>query len=179
MTHSAMKTLFVTDLTDTSTTDKEGVGTLRWDGANCYRWVYNATESATVVGEVVCHDMDANPDSTLVESVYAAATADLGMLAGVCMSIIASESYGWIQVFGVCTSVIVAENTATITAIGDYLIGVDGAVHAFLDSSVQPQYSRNFQALESLTSTLTTTTMMVYQGLCLTRGSTTRGTCTC
>jgi len=169
MTYPSQKQLFQTAITDVGAAldDIEGAGTLRWDGANCYRWVYNATGSATVVGEVVFHDMSANPNSTLVESVYACATADLGMMAGVCMAICASTGYLWIQVFGVCTSVLVIEDTATVTAIGDYLIGDNTKVHATLDASTQPKYSRNLQALEALTSTQAVTVTMVCQVNCL------------
>ena len=161
------KELFVTGLTDTKTTDVEGVGTLRWDGDNLFRWVYNATGTATVVGEVVFHDLSANPDSTLYESVYAAATDDLGAMAGVCMSIIASESYGWIQVLGTCTSCLVIENASTVTAIGDYLVGLNGNVAAMLDAGTQPLYTRNLQALVVLTSTQAVTSTMAVMVNCL------------
>ncbi len=161
------KELFVHAITASSTTDDEGVGTLRWDGDDLFRWVYNATGSATVVGEVVFHDMSADPDATLIDSIFAAATADLGMMAGVCMSIIADESYGWIQVLGVCTSVLVLEDTGTVTAIGDYLKGVNGGVHATLDSSTQPLYSRNLQALVVMTSTQAVTATMACVVNCL------------
>ena len=161
MTFPSLKQLFETALTEVATTDLEGVGTLRWDGANVYRWVYNATGSATVVGEVVFHDMSEKPTSELVESIYAAATLDLGMMAGVCMSICASLSYCWIQIFGVCTSVIVIENASAITAIGDYLKGVDGEVHVIRDAAAQPQYSRNIQALVVNTSSTSTATALI------------------
>jgi len=167
MTYPAQKELFQTSLTEVSATDLEGVGTLRWDGANAYRWVKNLTASVTEVGEVVFHDMSAYPNSTLVESVLVCKDVDKGMMAGVCLSVMAVNGFGWIQVFGVCTSVIVAEQTATVTAIGDYLVGVEDAVHGLLDASVQPQYSRNIQALAVLTSTLTTTKMLVCQVNCL------------
>ncbi len=49
------KKIFQTKLTDTSTTDKEGVGTLRWEGNKCYKWIlYNngAGSVASVAGGV-------------------------------------------------------------------------------------------------------------------------------
>lgn len=167
MTYPSQKELFQTALTGVSTVDLEGVGTLRWDGANCYRWVKNLTVSVTEVGEVVFHDMSAYPDSTLVESILVCKDEDLGMMAGVCLSIIAVNGFGWIQVFGVCTSVIVAENVTTVTAIGDYLFGVEDKVSVKLDASVQPQYLRNVQALAALGSSVTTTSMLVCQVNCL------------
>lgn len=163
MTFPAPKQLFETAITDASAAldDIEGAGTLRWDGANVYRWVYNATGTATVVGEVVYHDMSADPNSTLVESVYKCDTLDFGMMAGVCMSIVAATGYGWIQIFGVCTSVIVIENESNITAIGDYLKGVTGQVYVVRDAAAQPQYSRNIQALVVNTSSTSTVTALI------------------
>jgi len=168
MTYPSQKELFQTpSLTDVSASDLEGVGTLRWDGANCYRWVKNLTTSVTEVGEVVFHDMSAYTGPTLVESVLICKDEDLGMMAGICMSIMAVNGFGWVQVFGVCTSVIVAENVTTVTAIGDYLIGVEDKVSLTLDASVQPQYLRNIQALAALGSSVTTTSMLVCQVNCL------------
>jgi len=163
MTQPATKQLFTTYLTEVATTDLEGVGTLRWDGANCYRWVYNATGSATVVGEITCHDLSANPDSTLVESIYMSLDTDLSMLAGVCLSVIADEGYGWIQVFGVTDSVIAMGGTSggTDTAIGDYLLAVTSQIYGFRDTATQPAYSRNLQTLEVIATATTPATTYV------------------
>jgi len=159
--------LWRTTLTEVSTVDLEGVGTLRWDGDNCFRWVYNNTGSATVVGEVVFHDLSANPNANLYANVSAAATADLGCMAGVCMAIIADGGYGWIQVLGVATSCLVIENASTITAIGDYLVGLNGNVAAMLDAGTQPLYQRNLQALVVMTSTQAVTATMAVMVNCL------------
>ncbi len=159
--------LWRTTLTEVATTDLEGVGTIRWDGDNAFRWVYNATGSATVVGEVVFHDMVTNPNANLFANVYAAATTELGSMAGVCMAIIASTGYGWIQILGVATSCLVIENGSTITAIGDYLVGLDGNVAAMLDAGTQPLYARNLQALVVLTSTQAVTSTMAVMVNCL------------
>lgn len=155
------KQLFKTKLiTEVSPNDLEGVGTLRWVGDRLFRWVNNATGTDTVVGEVVCHDMSANPDSGLFEKIYKSVSNDLSMMAGVCMSIITDAKFGWIQVFGHCTSALVLEDTGTTTVIGDYLKAVNNDVVATLDSTSQPLYTRNLQALEALTSTEAVTITM-------------------
>ena len=159
--------LWVTKLTDTSTTDLEGVGTLRWDGDNAFRWVYNATGSATVVGEVVAWDGTTNPNANMFANIYAMATTELGFMAGVCMSICASASYCWIQVFGIATSCLVIENASTVTSVGDYLKGLNGNVAAMLDAATQPLYTRNLQALVNLTSTQAVTSTMAVVVNCL------------
>ncbi len=159
--------LWRTTLTEVATVDLEGVGTIRWDGDNAFRWVYNATSSATVVGEVGFHDMSANPNANLFANVYAAATLDLSAMAGVFMAIVADGGYGWIQVLGIATSCLVIENASTITSIGDYLVGLNGDVAAMLDAATQPLYQRNLQALEEITSSGTTTRTMAVMVNCL------------
>ena len=165
-THNQQKRLFVTALTDTATTDVEGVGTLRWDGESCFRWVYNDTGSATVVGEVVFHDLS-DAALTITHNAIAAATADLSAMAGVCMAICASASYMWIQVLGFCTSALVLEDTGTVTSIGDYLKGVNANVAATYDAESPATYCRNLQALAVMTSTTAVTATMAVMVNCL------------
>jgi len=44
------KQVFLTPLTAVETTDLEGVGTLRWEGNKCYKWVKLLNDTATVAG---------------------------------------------------------------------------------------------------------------------------------
>lgn len=160
----SLKTLFQTDLTDISSTDVEGVGTLRWVGDNLYRWVQNAeAATALTVGQVCCHDISDGAD--MLESVEIPATADLGALAGVVMATsLTAQYYGWIQVLGYTASVSVTNTTNVAVAAGDYLKGVNAAAYATRDAATQPLYVRNIQVLEAY-ATHTTPSATFKKGL--------------
>jgi len=150
------KLLFATqNVTDTRDTDVEGVGTLRWDGDKCYRWVANATTDVSfTVGEVVCHDI--TNTSTMMQTIIKPATADLSMLAGVCVSNIASSTgtnpkrFGWIQVFGYCATVSVINLTDATPAAGDYMKAVNAQTYLTKDAATQASYRRTVQTLEAI-----------------------------
>ena len=93
-----LKSLFVTQTSETRSTDVEGVGSLRWEGSKLYRWVQNSTGEALVVGALVCYD-PANAGA-YHEKVEKPATAYIYNLAGVAMSAMPSDEYGWILIFG-------------------------------------------------------------------------------
>ena len=100
---AGQKKIFLTKLTDYSSTDKEGLGTIRWEGNKCYKWVkYNeGTGSVSAVADQVCYyygaaGYEANEvTSDLSDSV------ELG--AGVLQSAIPDGYYGWIQIKGQAT----------------------------------------------------------------------------
>lgn len=108
-----LKQLFRTrNVTDYSTEDLEGVGTLRWEGEKCYRWVLNDTGSALAVGNVVCHKYTKGAD--IFKSVFdATASAHADLLAGVAISACPDDSYCWIQVFGYSDNISVSDTTVT------------------------------------------------------------------
>lgn len=121
------KQLFVTkDITQVSTSDLEGVGTIRWKDKKCYRWVQNKHSASTGVGSMMFHNY-ANL-ANFLEKVYDGSTADLGAMAGVAVSVIAAESYGWIQVYGYNAAASVLKSNTAI-AIGDKLKGVDAQLY--------------------------------------------------
>jgi hypothetical protein len=115
------KTLFETDLTEYSTIDIEGVGSVRKDRyGRVYKWVENLNAStAFLVGQPVNYDASVAA-ATRFNGVLATAAADEEMLAGVAMSVIPAGSYGWIQCKGLNASTLVDAASATI-AIGDTL----------------------------------------------------------
>ena len=159
----SLKQCFVTALTDTSSTDDEGVGTLRFaQNGDVYRWVQNVDTTAITVGMVVSHDL--TDTSTMFAAVDAGADADLSALAGVVMAAsIATEYYGWIQVLGFNASALVSIASGAYSvpiAAGDYLKGVDGGLYAVADSNTQPLYCRNLQALEVVASATITTAVL-------------------
>ena len=152
------KTLFVTkSVTQSSDKDLEGVGSIRWVGDNCYRWVKNDEASvALTVGQPVCHV--ASEKSDLTKSVKLPLTANLGLLAGIVASTsIAAGHFGWIQIFGVHNSVIVTATTNVAVAAGGSLKGVNGQAYLTLDKAMgtAPSHKNTVLALEAV-ATMTT-----------------------
>lgn len=118
-----MKVLFETGLTDVSTTDIEGIGTLRFDEfGNRYRWVYNASAFASRVGSPACYDATLYSGNNFLKHVLAApADADILYLGGIFLSIIPTLNYGWIQTWGMYGSARVALATGGSADAGDLL----------------------------------------------------------
>ena len=140
-----VKKIFRTKLTDTSTTDLEGVNTLRWEGNKCYKWVkynYGAGSVAAVAGNVV-YSYALSGDGVSAGYENGEVTMDLtdGLIAmGILQAIIAHGSYGWIQVKGpatVTTALTAGADGNSLTAIGttdgtlDVSAAVTDAVTAF------------------------------------------------
>lgn len=99
-----------------------------------YKFVKNAHTSAFAVGDVVSYDISGGLNTT----VKRAATADLNLMAGVCVGALPATTggvtgYGWIQVRGYNATVNV-EGTTDIV-IGDSLKGSNGAVYAIHDQA--------------------------------------------
>ena len=156
--HSSPKRLFETALTAVSTSDLEGVGTLRWSGENCYRWVQNKHSAAVTVGQVVFHTFTDGRDA--LQKVRDGATADLGFMAGIVMGAsVAADSYGWIQVLGINETASVLGDTNAAPNGGDFLIGVNAQLYASGQAPVAmgtaPTYSRGLLLVETLTSMTT------------------------
>ncbi len=120
MSNESMKKVFQTKLTDTSTTDLEGIGVLRFEGSRVFKWIkYNdGTAVAAVAGNFCYYHgddsvvLDSAAEVTSDLSAAGAAGAEVG--AGVLMAVIADASFGWIQIKGV------AILTTALTA------GIDG-----------------------------------------------------
>jgi hypothetical protein len=98
---NGIKKVFITALTDVKTVDKEGVGTLRFEGARVYKWVQFSGTTAVAAGSVVCYvpTSGLNLNETSVDG----ANSNLG--AGVSQAAVAAGTvqYGWIQIEGVAT----------------------------------------------------------------------------
>jgi len=122
MSDKAKKQLFITELTDFSKKDLEGVGSVREtaDG-NVYRWVKNADGSDLVAGQSVGYELTSVDHYKSVNLTQSGA-----YLAGVAMSAIPTGQYGWIQVSGLNS--LVSGATAGTRLVGDGLGGwADGA----------------------------------------------------
>jgi hypothetical protein len=105
MSNESMKKVFQTKLTDTDTTDREGIGVIRFEGAKVYKWVTYNTGTGTVAA--VAGNMTVyHGDNAYVTDSAADVTSDYtdGTIgAGVLQAVIANGSYGWIQIKGVAT----------------------------------------------------------------------------
>lgn len=120
------KELYLTALTDTKTTDVEGVGVLRQEGDKFYRWVYNADASALVAGQPVCYTLSNN--ETLHEAVDTPATANLAFLAGLAISAIPTLNYGWVLIEGWYESAYAVNSVSdAVISAGDILAPTNGA----------------------------------------------------
>lgn len=98
MSTLGIKKIFRTPLNVVSTTDIEGVGTLRFEGASVYKWVKFTGTTAVAIGDVVCYVAYAT-DAT--GTVTDAANTNLGAGVAMCANPISTVGYGWIQVKGV------------------------------------------------------------------------------
>ena len=119
MAEYGIKKCFITGLDEISLTDKEGVGTLRFEGNNVYKYVRYDSGTA---------DLDIVPNDCLFYSDYAAGevTADvtdsIGIGAGVSMATItATAYYFWIKIKGIsdiAVDVVAGAVGNALTAIG-------------------------------------------------------------
>ena len=101
---SGMKRVFLTPLDAVSTTDKEGVGTLRWEGNKCYKYMQYIEGTAAVdgvAGEVAYYYEDSGPIDNKVSSDISDCTGDVG--AGVLQAAMSDLEYGWFQIKGPAT----------------------------------------------------------------------------
>ena len=124
---SGVKKIFITKLTDVSSKDLEGLGTLRWEGNKCYKWVTYSHEAAAVdgvAGEVAAYlPIDGYKNNDVTSAITAA--SDIG--AGVLQAIMADNEFGWIQIKGPATLTI-ALTDATDDAPQVLLGGADGTL---------------------------------------------------
>jgi len=122
---AALKTLWKTTLTATETTDDEGVGRIRIEGNDIYRWVQNKNATALTVGQVCYHKAaDAANAHEKVYDLSTAGAANASLMAGIVMAAsLAADSFGWIQIWGVNASVSMYASGVTAVAAGDTLKG--------------------------------------------------------
>ncbi len=91
-----MKRIFITKLTDVCTSDKEGVGTRRWEGPNEYIFLKGAASVAD--GTPVTYN------KSYAATVLATGTNPAGPVAIANAAIVASR-WGWFQIAGTKTSI--------------------------------------------------------------------------
>lgn len=149
------KTVFETKLTDTESTDIEGVGQEREDAfGRKYRWVKNRNATAFTAKQAVCYDAGNVGSEALLKSVNMPVTADLMLQAGITLTafgISGALCFGWVQVFGYCQDVQVLGVSGTAVAVGDELVSANGVATLTRATAVgtAPKRLLTFQALET------------------------------
>lgn len=100
---AGVKKIFLTKLTDVKTVDVEGIGTLRWEGNKCYKWITYSEEAAAVdgvAGEVTFYTVI---DGYKLHEVTSDLTASGNIGGGVLQAIMSDGEFGWIQIKGAAT----------------------------------------------------------------------------
>ncbi len=130
---SGIKKVFQTRLTDTLTTDKEGVGTLRFEGNKIYKWVKYNDGAGTVssVAAYVAYYYGVSGDAVTggyENNVVTMDRTDAYLGAGVFQAAIADGSYGWIQIKGPATLAVALTAGSDGQALTHISAGVDGTL---------------------------------------------------
>ena len=128
MSMYGIKKIFKTKLTEVSTSDQEGVGCLRFEGPNVYKYVkYDKGAGSVASGAGKPCGYKGDSDSVV--------TCDLsdatGGFAGICTATIADAGYGWIQIYGRYAS---AVTSGTVNAGSAVAFTADGALTALDDT---------------------------------------------
>lgn len=155
---NSLKMNWVGLLTDSHTTDKEGVGNVRitFDG-RVYRYVKNSTGADIAIGDTLFF----GTANTLgyENEVFQIGQSAKGTLAtsmgGVAVGVIVAGSYGWIQQRGYCASVNVDGTTDVV--VGGSLKGTSGQNYLILDTAAgtAPTIGRHVIALAGFTTNST------------------------
>jgi hypothetical protein len=123
---------FVGPLTAVYTTLKQELGTLRWEGNKCYKFVkYNqgAGSVACIAGDAVYYYAVGGTATTgYADNEVTADRTDGVLAAGIAQAVIAHGGYGWIQIKGPATltqALTAGADGNNITAVG---AGADGAL---------------------------------------------------
>lgn len=100
-----LKRIFATALTETKSYDAEGVGAIRFEGNNVYKWVkYNSgTGTVAAVAGNVAYYMNAANDGYANSEVTSDLSDSDDVGAGVLMAVIPTGEYGWVQIRGMAT----------------------------------------------------------------------------
>lgn len=114
------KTTYLTALTDTKSTDVEGVGCLRLVAGKLYRWVKIHTGTTATVATVANGAVGFLATDTTLTTVCTDVTDCIaGLAAGVTLAAgITDNYYGWIQVGGL-SGALAVDVTGTTPAVGD------------------------------------------------------------
>ena len=128
------KTSYITRLTDVDTTDREGVGTLRFENKKMYKYVkydHGVAELDLVVGDVVGYLLNEADSHFVTADVTSMDT--LPVIAGIIVAatVTVDDSYIWIQISGPATLAATVKGT-TPTA-GDVIAILTGTTDKFAE----------------------------------------------
>jgi hypothetical protein len=151
-----MKNLFSTALTDVKTTDVEGVGSIRIEAdGKQYRWCKNNASTSWAAGCLVCHEV-ANLGADLYKTAIIPASADLALLAGVAMGVVAQNYFGWVQIAGPHSDVLISKVTALVA--GDSVVPSNGINYGVRSAALgAASYRRCVTLLEANATTASAT----------------------
>jgi len=151
-TGTARKIAYMTSLTEQSTSDLEGIGTVREDQyGQRYRWIQNGGTAAAVVGAPECFDETDVADSSFlgIGVGSAVASGDKKYFAGIWLAAVAASSYGWILSRGVYETARIALASGGAIVAGDLL--TPGAATATTGTNSSKAYSFNVQFIQGIT----------------------------
>jgi hypothetical protein len=96
---AGLKRIFRSNLTTTEAVDVEGVGTIRFEGNNIYKWVEFAGTTAVAAYEPVCYVLADVDTGTIVDG------ANTNIAAGISQAAVpaGTPAYGWVQIKGMAT----------------------------------------------------------------------------
>ena len=105
---SGTKTVFITRLTDSSTTDKEGIGTIRWEGGKAYKWVLydDGTANLDILAGDFVNYLAATGyalATVVADTADADATTPFGAGVVAATAVTVTGTYMWIQIKGSVT----------------------------------------------------------------------------
>lgn len=101
---SGIKKVFASRLTDADDTKKEELGTIRWEGQKCYKYIQYTVGTgliAGVAGNVAYYFGADGPFDNQVSSDLSDCIGELG--AGVLQAAMTNLQYGWVQIKGPAT----------------------------------------------------------------------------
>ncbi len=130
---SGIKKVHATGLTETSVTDMEGVGSIRFEGNSIYKWIkYNegAGSVAAIAGDCAYfYGLSGDAVSGGYEnSEVTMDRTDAYLAAGILQAVIADGSYGWIQIRGPATLTQALSGGADGDKLTHVGAGADGAL---------------------------------------------------
>lgn len=127
-----IKKVFVTGLTDIMTTDVEGVGTIRFEGNQVYKWMEIKNTTATVAGaagDPVCYEAEdghTNHRAVLDITDADAVPSMAGCICGTITGTAGTSYYGWVRIKGSTTLTVAiaasVDGTPVACADGDQLV---------------------------------------------------------
>lgn len=140
---SGLKRVFLTPLTTNDASDKEGVGTIRFEGNKVYKYVkYDDGAAVAAVAGNACYYLAAGGAQDSVVTSDVSASVNIG--AGILQSVLTDQYYGWVQIKGpavMASALSAGADGNALTAVGttdgklDVSAAVTDAVCAYADDA--------------------------------------------